>query len=119
MNEPLLSVRHVKKWFAVRAMGRPAGYVKAVNDVSLDIYPGETLGIVGESGCGKSMTARAIMRLQAENVQVSGSVRLDGQELLEMSMKEFRTIRGNRMSMIFQEPMTSLNPVFTVGYQLS
>ena len=90
-----------------------------LHGISFDVKKGETLGIVGESGCGKSMTARAIMRLQAENVQVSGSVRLDGQELLEMSMKEFRTIRGNRMSMIFQEPMTSLNPVFTVGYQLS
>ena len=90
-----------------------------LHGISFDVKKGETLGIVGESGCGKSMTARAIMRLQAENVQVSSSVRLDGKELLEMSMKEFRTIRGNRMSMIFQEPMTSLNPVFTVGYQLS
>lgn len=90
-----------------------------LHGISFDVKKGETLGIVGESGCGKSMTAKAIMRLQAENVHVDGSIQLDGQNLLEMSMKEFRTIRGNRMSMIFQEPMTSLNPVFTVGYQLA
>ena len=89
-----------------------------LHGISFDIYRGETLGIVGESGCGKSMTALSIMRLTQPNAKVSGSITLDGQSLLDMPMKDFRKIRGNRVSMIFQEPMTSLNPVFTVGHQL-
>ena len=89
-----------------------------LHGISFDIYKGETLGIVGESGCGKSMTALSIMRLTQSNAKVSGSITLDGQSLLDMPMKDFRKIRGNRVSMIFQEPMTSLNPVFTVGHQL-
>ena len=89
-----------------------------LHGISFDIYKGETLGIVGESGCGKSMTALSIMRLTQPNTKVSGSITLDGQSLLDMPMKDFRKIRGNRVSMIFQEPMTSLNPVFTVGHQL-
>ncbi len=89
-----------------------------LHGISFDIHKGETLGIVGESGCGKSMTALSIMRLTQKNVKVSGHIELDGQSLLDMPMKEFRHIRGNRVSMIFQEPMTSLNPVFTVGHQL-
>ena len=87
-----------------------------LHGISFDIYKGETLGIVGESGCGKSMTALSIMRLTQPNAKVSGSITLDGQSLLDMPMKDFRKIRGNRVSMIFQEPMTSLNPVFTVGH---
>ena len=89
-----------------------------LHGISFDIRKGETLGIVGESGCGKSMTALSIMRLTQPNARVTGSITLDGEELLEMPMKQFRKIRGNRVSMIFQEPMTSLNPVFTVGHQL-
>ena len=89
-----------------------------LHGISFDIYQGETLGIVGESGCGKSMTALSIMRLTQKNVKVSGEIELDGEDLLHMPMKQFRHIRGNRVSMIFQEPMTSLNPVFTVGHQL-
>ena len=89
-----------------------------LHGISFDIYKGETLGIVGESGCGKSMTALSIMRLTQSNAKVSGSIVLDGQSLLDMPMKDFRRIRGNRVSMIFQEPMTSLTPVFTVGHQL-
>ena len=89
-----------------------------LHGISFDIYKGETLGIVGESGCGKSMTALSIMRLTQPNAKVTGSITLDGQSLLDMPMKDFRKIRGNRVSMIFQEPMTSLNPVFTVGHQL-
>ena len=89
-----------------------------LHGINFDIYKGETLGIVGESGCGKSMTALSIMRLTQPNAKVSGSITLDGQSLLDMPMKDFRKIRGNRVSMIFQEPMTSLNPVFTVGHQL-
>ena len=89
-----------------------------LHGISFDIYKGETLGIVGESGCGKSMTALSIMRLTQKNVKVTGSIELDGESLLDMPMRQFRHIRGNRVSMIFQEPMTSLNPVFTVGHQL-
>ena len=89
-----------------------------LHGVTFDIHKGETLGIVGESGCGKSMTALSIMRLLNKHARVSGKIELEGQNLLEMPMKDFRKIRGNRISMIFQEPMTSLNPVFTVGHQL-
>ena len=89
-----------------------------LHGLTFDIHKGETLGIVGESGCGKSMTALAIMRLTQKNARVSGRIELDGESLLDMPMKDFRHIRGNRVSMIFQEPMTSLNPVFTVGHQL-
>ena len=89
-----------------------------LHGLTFDIHKGETLGIVGVSGCGKSMTALAIMRLTQKNARVSGRIELDGESLLDMPMKDFRHIRGNRVSMIFQEPMTSLNPVFTVGHQL-
>ena len=111
MNEPLLSVRHVKKWFAVRAMGRPAGYVKAVNDVSLDIYPGETLGIVGESGCGKTTLGRAMIRL---NEVTDGQIIFNGQDITHMSEKQLRPLRKD-MQIIFQDPYSSLNPRMTVG----
>ena len=93
------------------------GIVKAVDDVSFYLKKGETLGIVGESGCGKSITALSVMRLVPDppGKTVGGSVKLDGRSLLELSDDEMRDIRGNEMSMIFQEPMTSLNPVFTIG----
>jgi peptide/nickel transport system ATP-binding protein len=98
-----------------------AGIVHAVRGVSFDVKPGETLGIVGESGCGKSVTALAILRLiPASNGTVSGSrVWFEGNNLLALSSHEMRAIRGNRIAMIFQEPMTSLNPVFTVGAQIA
>ncbi len=111
MNEPLLSVRHVKKWFAVRSMGRPAGYVKAVNDVSLDIYPGETLGIVGESGCGKTTLGRAMIRL---NEVTDGQIIFNGQDITHMPEKQLRPLRKD-MQIIFQDPYSSLNPRMTVG----
>jgi len=97
------------------------GIVKAVDGVSLVIARGETLGIVGESGCGKSVTALSIMRLvpPASGRIVGGSIRFDGQELLTLPPAQMRTIRGNRISMIFQEPMTSLNPVMKVGDQIA
>ena len=97
-----------------------AGVVPAVNDVSFDIHKGETVGLVGESGCGKSVTAHSIMRLIPEppGKIVAGQIWMDDCELTSISMKKMRAIRGNDISMIFQEPMTSLNPVLTVGQQI-
>jgi peptide/nickel transport system ATP-binding protein len=94
--------------------------VLAVDDVSFSIPPGGTLGVVGESGCGKSVTALSIMRLVPEppGKVVGGEVRFKGQDLLALPEGEMRRIRGNKLSMIFQEPMTSLNPVYTVGEQI-
>ncbi|MGN0772890.1 MAG: ABC transporter ATP-binding protein [Candidatus Ventricola sp.] len=111
MNEPLLSVRHVKKWFTVRSMGRSPSYVKAVNDVSLDIYPGETLGIVGESGCGKTTLGRAMIRL---NEVTDGQIIFNGQDITHMPEKQLRPLRKD-MQIIFQDPYSSLNPRMTVG----
>jgi oligopeptide/dipeptide ABC transporter ATP-binding protein len=97
------------------------GLVKAVEKVNLHIHPGETLGLVGESGCGKSVTALSIMRLIPEPPGriVSGEIWLDGQNLLGLTEAQMRHIRGNAISMIFQEPMTSLNPVHRVGVQVA
>jgi len=111
----LLEIQNLKTYFYVR------GYVaKAVDDVSLTIRSGQTLGLVGESGCGKSVTAHSIIRLipQPPGEIVSGEIRFEGKDLLSLSEAQMRKIRGNRISMIFQEPMTSLNPVFTVGDQV-
>lgn len=94
------------------------GFLPILNDINFDIYQGETLGVVGESGCGKSVTSLCILRL-LDRGEVKGEVLLNGENLLELSEKQMRKIRGNRISMIFQEPMTSLNPVFTVGFQLT
>ncbi len=97
------------------------GVAKAVDDVSFQIDKGEVLGIVGESGCGKSVTAQTIMRLIPipPGRIVEGSILFDGIDLVDLSMEDMRTIRGDRISMIFQEPMTSLNPVYTIGDQIS
>lgn len=96
------------------------GVVRAVDAVSFGIAPGETLGLVGESGCGKSVTALSVMRLLPRTARVAaGSVRFDGQDLLTLSEAEMRAIRGNRIAMIFQEPMTSLNPVHRIGTQIA
>jgi peptide/nickel transport system ATP-binding protein len=97
------------------------GIVKAVDDVSFYLQKGETLGIVGESGCGKSITALSLMRLVPDppGKTVAGTVKLDGRDLLKLSPAEMRDVRGNEMSMIFQEPMTALNPVFRIGHQIS
>lgn len=97
------------------------GIVKAVDDVSFYLEKGETLGIVGESGCGKSITALSVMRLVPDppGKTVAGTVNLDGRNLLELTDAEMRDVRGNEMSMIFQEPMTALNPVFRIGHQIS
>lgn len=96
------------------------GEVKAVNDVSITVPKGRTVGIVGESGCGKSVTALSVIRLIAEPPGriVSGRIIFKGQDLIQLPLSDMRNIRGNKISMIFQEPMTSLNPVFTIGNQI-
>lgn len=97
------------------------GVVKAVDDVSFKIKQGETIGVVGESGCGKSVTAMSLMRLipNPPGEIVGGEIIFNGKKILDISEDEMREIRGNSISVIFQEPMTSLNPVFTVGQQIS
>ena len=114
--QPALLVKGLKTQF--RSYDAVA---KAVDDVSLDLYPGETLGLVGESGCGKSVTALSIMRLIKDPPgRISAEeIRLGALDLLTLSPQQMRKIRGGRISMIFQEPMTSLNPVFTVGSQIA
>ena len=94
---------------------------RAVDGVSFDLFPGETLGIVGESGCGKSVTALSIMRLLPPRLArtVGGSVTFENRDLVALDESEMRKLRGNRLAMIFQEPMTSLNPVLTVGHQIA
>ena len=98
----------------------PGGVIRAVNGVSWHLNPGETLGVVGESGCGKSITALSILRLVSTPPGriVGGAVRFEGRDLLTLSASEMEAIRGNDISMIFQEPMTSLNPLHTVGGQI-
>ena len=96
------------------------GVLKAVRCVDLALEPGETLALVGESGCGKSITAASIMRLvPPPGRTVSGSILFKGEDLLKLSDEEMRKIRGNRIGMVFQDPMTSLNPVFTIGFQVA
>ena len=114
--EPLLVVENLKTYFFTEA-----GVVKAVDDISYDVHEGETLAIVGESGCGKSIGALSLMRLvpTPPGRIVSGRVLFDDEDLLTMSDEEMRNIRGNRIAMIFQEPMTSLNPVLTIGRQIT
>ena len=99
----------------------PAGVVKAVDGVSYSVRSGETLGVVGESGCGKSVTALSILRLVADPPGriVGGAIRFEGRNLLDLEPQQMEEIRGNEISMIFQEPMTSLNPLYTVGRQIS
>lgn len=113
---PLLEVRDLQTNFFTQD-----GVVKAVNGVSFHVERGETLGIVGESGCGKSVTSLSIMRLvpSPPGKIVGGQILFDGDNLLDVSEEEMRHIRGNRIAMIFQDPMTSLNPVLTVGRQIT
>src|ERR1700716_3666508 len=110
----LLEVQNLQTHFRT-----PEGINRAVDGVSFHVDEGETLAIVGESGCGKSVTAMSLMRLIPEPPgKIAGSVRFQGKDLLQLSEREMRAIRGNDISMIFQEPMTSLNPVLTVGRQI-
>jgi oligopeptide/dipeptide ABC transporter ATP-binding protein len=115
VSEPVLSVRDLVTSFPIGASGRAA----VVDGVSLDVAEGEVLALVGESGCGKSMTALSILRLVPKPGRVtSGSIRLCGRDVLSLSIPEMRAMRGASAAMIFQEPMTSLNPVHTAGDQV-
>ena len=116
--EPLLEVRHLTTEFALTQ-----GVVHAVQDVSFEIAPGEVLGIVGESGCGKSVTALSLMRLISAPGRIAAGevlLRVNGQtlDMLQLTTAELGKVRGNQIAMIFQDPMTSLNPVLTVGFQI-
>ncbi len=114
MSEPLLSVRNLKTSFAMGAQT-----ARVVDGVSFDISCGETFALLGESGCGKSMTSLSIMQLVPQPGEiVSGEIQLEGEDLLRLPQAEIRSVRGNRIAMIFQEPMTSLNPVLTVEQQI-
>jgi peptide/nickel transport system ATP-binding protein len=114
--ETILDITDLRTWFFTRD-----GVVRAVDGVSFHVFPGETLAIVGESGCGKSVTALSVLRLipSPPGRIVSGAIRFAGRDLLGLSEAEMRQVRGNDISMIFQEPMTSLNPVLTVGRQIA
>jgi len=115
MSEPLLNIQHERLSFFT-----PAGEVKALNDVTIQMYQGDVLGIVGESGSGKSVTAYSIMGLIAHNGKIiGGTIDFNGHRINELTEKEMQKIRGNEVSIIFQDPMTSLNPVFTIGNQIT
>jgi peptide/nickel transport system ATP-binding protein len=112
---PLLSVRDLEVVFT----DRRGHETRAVDGVSLDVAPGQTVGLVGESGCGKSVTSLAVLGLLPRNAKVSGRVEFDGRDLLALPEDEMRRVRGREIAMVFQDPMTSLNPVLTVGRQIT
>src|SRR5205814_521330 len=113
-TEPLLSVRDLTVHFETED-----GIVKAVDGVSYDVYPGKALGIVGESGSGKSVSSLTVMGLtRAKNARISGEVIFEGRDLLTASDSDLRSIRGNEIAMIFQDPLSSLHPYYKVGWQL-
>jgi peptide/nickel transport system ATP-binding protein len=114
-SDPLLSIKGLKTSFHTHD-----GIINAVDGVDFDVFPGETLGLVGESGCGKSVTALSVLRLLNPSMAtIQGQVEFDGKNLLELELEEMRMMRGKTISMIFQEPMTSLNPILTVGEQIA
>lgn len=116
MIEPILEVKNLKTYFYTSE-----GVAKAVDGLNYNLYQGETLGLVGESGCGKTVSALSILRLVQDppGKIIDGEIIFENLDLLKLPQKEMRKIRGNKISMIFQEPMTALNPVFTIGNQLS
>jgi peptide/nickel transport system ATP-binding protein len=114
VNTPLLSVQNLRG-----ALETAHGQVEALRGLNFDMQRGEKLGLIGESGCGKSLTALAIMGLLPERSQVNGSIALDGTELIGMPDEDMCKIRGARIGMIFQEPMTALNPLQTIGHQIA
>ena len=113
-REPLLSIEDLDITFAT-----DGGDVHAVNDLSLAVAPGEVLAIVGESGSGKTVTAKSILRLLPETATVGGAIVVSGDNVVTASRKQLRELRGRSASMVFQEPSTALNPVFTVGWQIA
>lgn len=115
MEEKILEVQDLSTSFKTER-----GWLKAIDGVSFDVYSGEMLGIVGESGCGKSVTSQSILRLYEEKntTKYSGTVSFDGQNLFDLPEKEMQKIRGQEISMVFQDALSSLNPVFTVGNQI-
>jgi oligopeptide/dipeptide ABC transporter ATP-binding protein len=112
----VLAVRDLRTWFHT-----DAGVARSVDGVSFEVLPGETLGIVGESGCGKSVTALSVLRLirPPGRIEAGSEVLFEGRDLLTLPERELRAVRGRRIAMIFQEPMTALNPVFSVGDQIA
>ena len=115
MSDALIQVKNLKTYFHTEA-----GIAKAVDDISFDIFKGEVLGIVGESGSGKSVTSLSINRLipNPPGEIKNGNIRFGNKNLLKLSQKEMQAVRGNEIAMIFQEPMTSLNPIHTCGRQI-
>ena len=114
-KKPLLEVKDLKTYFYTED-----GVVKAVDGVDFFVYPGEVMGLVGESGCGKSVTSLSIMRLISPPGKIiAGEILFEGKDLVQASEEEMTQVRGNRISMIFQQPQTALNPVFKVGDQIS
>jgi peptide/nickel transport system ATP-binding protein len=112
---PLLEINDLKTQIQLRE-----GVVHAVDGVTLEVSPGETLGIVGESGCGKTMTALSIMKLLPTGGRIAaGSIKLNGLEISQLAEENMRKIRGNEIGMIFQDPLTSLNPTMTIGQQIA
>ena len=117
MSEPLLAVRDLRTWFHT-----DQGVARAVDGVSFELHAGETLGIVGESGCGKTVTSLSILQLlpvPPATILDGSSIRFEGEELIGASERRLRELRGNEISMVFQEPMSSLNPVYAVGDQIA
>src|SRR3954468_4904255 len=115
MADPLLEIRNLSVGFKTER-----GDVRAVNDVAFSIFPGQTVALVGESGCGKSVTAMSILRLipTPPGRFLGGQIMWHGRDVLTLSEREMRDVRGGQIAMIFQEPMTSLNPVYTIGDQI-